>query len=63
MKRIRFACVFAFMAMLLWATLFAKLSSAAEEGKPAAGCHAQALQYAPASMAPQLRQFGSPAMA
>jgi len=52
MKRIRFACVFAFMAMLLWATLFAKLSSAAEEGKPAAEAPKAESASAPAAAAP-----------
>jgi len=52
MKRIRFACVFAFIAMLWWATLFAKLSSAAEEGKPAAEAPGAAAAAAPAPKLP-----------
>src|SRR5690348_9233500 len=52
MKRIRFACVFAFIAMLWWATLFVKLSSAAEEGKPAAEAPGAAAAAAPAPKLP-----------
>ena len=40
------------MAMLLWATLFAKLSSAAEEGKPAAEAPKAESASAPAAAAP-----------